>query len=304
LERDVSCSITDFLVCSDLHVGHSTGGGASRTRDLCIRMAKERAQFAMFNGDILDLGTVGSTAADMAYVSRCFDMLPFPRFAGVGNHDNGTGDSYTDCTPESLNDYFDMVGGHEGNPLEDLDDARDVGYYHFNIMGVDFIVLNTVELQPNDATEGDYGISSTQKTWLAAKLATLTGSSRRLFVFSHIDPSQTSVGWARLNTTDSAYIRGELQDWRAEQGGKVCAVISGHEHGINNSSANRVTRTSNIDYVNLIDGLNAAGNAAHIKASAYSTLGRLAYSRVSYDHAANKVRIEGFLSGNHTLTPV
>ena len=256
-----------FGVFNDVHFGDPVGHGASRATELFAHAESQDIPFAIINGDLLELGTTASASRVLPFTRQVLDQLSCPRYLAFGNHDNGPGNSVTDCNPTDVAAFFDAIGdSHTTNP-DVLDDAKTLGYYHFMRDGIDYIVLNSVELQA--PTEGDYGIRAEQRTWLTNTLAGITGTDRKLIVFSHVDPSSSGAAWYRLNTSDRTFIQNQLSAWNSTQG-EVLGVISGHEHGLNNGGENRIRTVGGVQYFNLIDGVRPNGST-NIKSLTYDT---------------------------------
>ena len=254
-----------FAVTSDTHLYYPAAGGLERTQDIFAQIGGKRASFVMVNGDFVDGGTDALGATEEAEVAAILDQVSMPCYFGMGNHDNGTGNSTTDTTPESIAAFYALVADAQTTYPSG---ATDTGYYHFVSNDIDYIVLNSIEIQA--PTEGDYGMGDTQRAWLDTTLDGITGSDKRLVVFCHVDPSSSGDAWYRLRSADRNYVQGALRKWSYLSGGILLAVITGHEHGLNNSSENRSRTTLDVVYWNLIDGL-STGGASNIKPLSYAS---------------------------------
>ncbi len=258
-----------WALASDGHIEYPLGGGLfaggqQRVRWLIDQWALSPANAAVWNGDLYDTGTDGTSAGAKSDAASRFQGLNFPVYFGGGNHDFDDGDSITDPSTTSMDAFYDSLGDTELTQTE-----RERGYFIRLIDGVHHMVLNAVFLQA--PTEGAYEYGATQKSWITSTLATLTGSGIRLIVYTHLDVINGGTAWHQMTATDATFLRTELETWKASSGGLVLAVISAHEHGLVYASLNidRVTTINGIRYINLIDGYTAT-NGANVKALAAS----------------------------------
>lgn len=269
--------VVRFAVFHDVHGGHDAGGADHRANDLFHLIAIDNPEWVFGNGDLLDHGTE-TDPQHVTNIRFALSQLNCPRYFGFGNHDNGSGDSLTDCTPTNVAAFFDAV--QDSHTPTATDDSKTLGYYHFSRDGIDYIVLNSVELQ--SPTEGDYGMRAEQQTWLTNTLDSIQGSDKRLVVFSHVDPSYSGSIWYRMATASRTHVQSELEDWVATSGGKLLGVLSGHEHGANNSDQNRKQTINGVTYINLVDGRRSDG-ASHVKALDYESNAVACYWLVTID---------------------
>ena len=171
------------------------------------------------NGDFVDQGgrNKSESLADLATVEALYSTVGVPRYYGFGNH----------CL-ETLTkaEFMANTGMSEG-------------YYHFDIRGIRFIVLDPCFRSDSDAdpyAAGNYTyttayIPPNERAWLSDRLAEWSGS---VVIFCHyrlIGPEHVATNAAAVRSILSAHAS------------KVKAVISGHAH------TNSIERSGGIPYI-------------------------------------------------------
>ena len=224
----------DFCIIADTHVNSVTFTDASKLIEDSISALKRQANiFCLHLGDVTDLV---NSLPEKQEAERLFSKLNLPMYITLGNHDVAL-DSQS-----SIDDFYTTISdGYYSNPFS-YNHTTKLGYYHVNVKGLDIIILN--QMFSSADIDADYEIDATQETWLEDTLDSLTGSSRRLIVCSHVTltPNLGDTAIFRHETAQAARIRGYIEDWQTLNG-IVLGCFNGHRH------SNRQEVINTINYV-------------------------------------------------------
>ena len=224
----------DFCIIADTHVNSVTFTDASKLIEDSISALKRQANiFCLHLGDVTDLV---NSLPEKQEAERLFSKLNLPMYITLGNHDVAL-DSQS-----SIDDFYTTISdGYYSNPFS-YNHTTKLGYYHVNVKGLDIIILN--QMFSSADIDADYEIDATQETWLEDTLDSLTGSSRRLIVCSHVTltPNLGDTAIFRHETVQAARIRGYIEDWQTLNG-IVLGCFNGHRH------SNRQEVINTINYV-------------------------------------------------------
>jgi len=252
-----------WAVFTDWHMFTSGAGGNQRARDGFNELGSVGADFAVSCGDLIDL-KYDESIVDLDLTKAIERYAGCPIFHALGNHELDDGSSETFSAAVSAGFYDGLDDAYMSDTLElNTGTHQNRGYYYFYHKGSDVwhIVLNSVE--NNDGSNG-WHWSTTQRDWLQAFLDGLTGSDKRIIVYSHIPPKMSlgSHGW---RTAEETELHDMLNDWVISDG-KCLGVYCGHRHD------SALTKVDNINYVRL---RNSEGGGTGVSDTV----------NVAYDHA-------------------